>query len=184
MSTILLRALAPTSLSVLMMAALALPALAEERINKNSENVAIRGYDTVAYFTEGRAVEGKPEFEYVWQDARWRFVKAGHRDMFARDPERYAPRFGGFCTGGLSLGYMIQANPENWSIIDGRLYMNHSRRGRDRLRANPAPIIAAAEGTWTVFEHGFAEGTRGQLGGELPLTADAGSKQQASKSSF
>jgi hypothetical protein len=179
MLTILLRALAPTSLSVLMVAALALPAFAEERINKDSQDIAIKGYDAVAYFTVGRAVKGRAEFEYVWQDARWWFVKADHRDMFARDPERYAPRFGGFCTGGLSLGYMIRADPENWSIIDGRLYMNHTRRGRDRLRANPAPIIAAAEDTWAVF----GEGTRGYLGGELPLTANAGSRQQASKSS-
>lgn len=174
MLTILLKALAPTSLSLLMMVALAPPALADDRINKNSEDVAIKGYDTVAYFTVGRAVKGRAEFEHVWQDARWWFVKADHRDMFARDPEGYAPRFGGFCTGGLSLGYMIQANPENWSIIDGRLYMNHTRPGRDRLRANPAPIIAAAEGTWAVF----AEGTRGHLGGELPSTDLAGSRGQ------
>ena len=72
---------------------------------------------------------------------------------------------------------MIQANPDNWSIIDGRLYMNHTRRGRDRLRANPAPIIAAAEGTWTVFEQGFADGTGRHLGGELPVTADAGTSR-------
>jgi hypothetical protein len=184
MLTVIRRGSAPILLGALMMAALALPALAEERINKNSENVAIRGYDTVAYFTEGRAVKGKPEFEHVWQEAKWLFATAEHRDLFAADPERYAPRFGGFCTGGLSLGYMTQANPENWSIIDGRLYMNRSRPGRDRLRADPAPIIAAAEGTWTKFERGFAEGTGGHLGGELPLAAEAASGEQASKSSF
>jgi hypothetical protein len=180
MLTIILRSLAPSSLSFLV---LALPALADERINKNSEDVAIKGYDTVAYFTEGRAVKGKPEFEYVWQDARWWFAKPEHRDIFAGDPERYAPRYGGFCTGGLSLGYITQANPENWSIIDGLLYMNRSRPGRDRLRANPGPVIAAAEDSWVLYGRGFAAGTRGHLGGELPLMAHAGSRQQASKSS-
>ena len=184
MSTIILRALAPISLSVLMVAALALPALAEERINKNSEDVAIKGYDTVAYFTEGRAVKGKPEFEYVWQDARWLFAKAEHRDLFASDPERYAPRFGGFCTGGLSLGYMTQANPENWSIVDGRLYITRSKRGQEMIRADPEATIAKAELTWTEFAHGFAKGTQGHLGGELPLMADVSNPQQASKSSF
>jgi hypothetical protein len=168
---------------LLLALALAAPAAAEsdQIVNKDGEDVAIKGYDTVAYFIEGRAVKGSPEFEYVWQDARWWFSKAEHRDLFAQDPDAYAPRFGGYCTGGLSLGYMTQANPENWSIIEGRLYMNRSRPGRDRLRANPSPIIAAAEGTWTEFEHGFAEGTRGRLGGELPLAADAGSREQAAR---
>ena len=183
MLTIILKPLTPRMLGILMILTLVPPALAEERINKNSEDVAIRGYDTVAYFTKGRAVKGKPEFEYVWQDARWLFANAEHRDLFAGDPERYAPRFGGYCTGGLSLGYMTQANPENWSIIDGRLYMTRSRPGRDRLRANPETVIAAAEGSWELYGHGFAEGTRGHLGGELPLTADTGVREQA-KSSF
>lgn len=168
-----LKVAVPASLGLLMIAALALSAsAADQRINKNSEDVAIKGYDTVAYFTDGRAVKGKRDFEHRWQDARWLFANAEHRDLFAADPERYAPRFGGYCNGGLSLGYMTQANPENWSIIDGRLYMNRSRKGRDRTRANPAAVLAAAEETWAEFEHGLAEGTRGLLGGELPLAAD------------
>ena len=130
--------------------ALASPAAADSDriINKDSEDVAIRGYDTVAYFTEGRAVQGKPEFEYVWQDARWWFANSEHRDLFAADPERYAPRFGGFCTGAMSLGLARFANPENWSIIDAKLYMNMTKRGRDDLRANPDTTIEKAEETW------------------------------------
>jgi hypothetical protein len=111
MLTIIRKALTGTSLGILMMAILVPPALGQQRINKNAEDIAIRGYDTVAYFTEGRAVKGKPEFEHAWQEARWLFASAEHRDLFASDPERYAPRFGGYCTGGLSLGYMIQPIP-------------------------------------------------------------------------
>jgi hypothetical protein len=135
---------------------LALPALADERINTTADDLASQGYDTVAYFTDGRPVKGRPDFEYGWQDAKWRFATAEHRDLFADAPERYAPQFGGFCTGGLSLGYMIKANPEDWSIIDGRLFLNSSRPGRDRLRGNPGPIISEAETTWDRFGHGFA----------------------------
>src|ERR671921_126586 len=79
-------------------------AVAGERINKDAEDLAILGYDTVAYFTDGQPVKGSPEFEYVWQDARWRFASAEHKTLFAGDPDRYAPQFGGFCTGGMSLG--------------------------------------------------------------------------------
>jgi hypothetical protein len=129
--------------------ALASPAAAQSAhiINKDRDNIAIRGYDTVAYFTEKRAVEGKPEFEHKWQDARWLFANAAHRDLFAQDSERYVPRFGGFCTGGMALNYIQEPNPENWAIIDGRLYFNTNSPPLDR-RENPQAVINAAEGNW------------------------------------
>jgi hypothetical protein len=65
-------------------------------INTDDVGVAIKGYDTVAYFTDGRAVKGNAEFETLWQDARWQFSSAEHRDMFIADPERYAPQYGGY----------------------------------------------------------------------------------------
>ena len=79
-------------------------AVAGQKINKDTEGVAILGYDTVAYFTDGRPVKGSPDFEYAWQDARWRFASAEHRTVFASNPERYAPQFGGFCTGAMRFG--------------------------------------------------------------------------------
>lgn len=116
-----------------------------------SKDVAIRGYDTVAYFTEGRAMQGKRDFEHVWNGSRWWFANAEHRKMFARDPERYAPRFGGYCTGGLSLGYAMVADPENWYIADGRLHLHHSAEGREAALANLEPTIAKAEETWATL---------------------------------
>jgi hypothetical protein len=68
----------------------------KKKVNTTWFGVAIKGYDPVAYFTEGRPVKGKKEFEFTWQDARWRFASAAHRDLFAAKPERYAPQYGGF----------------------------------------------------------------------------------------
>ena len=53
----------------------------------NNENVAIRGYDTVAYFTDGKPTPGSPDYEFLWSGARWRFASAAHRDLFAKRPE-------------------------------------------------------------------------------------------------
>jgi YHS domain-containing protein len=64
---------------------------AADHLKMREDGVAILGYDTVAYFTDGRAMRGKPEFEYVWGGSRWWFATAEHRDLFASDPERYAP---------------------------------------------------------------------------------------------
>lgn len=65
-------------------------------INMTGDGVAIKGYDTVAYFTLGEPTEGSPEFEYEWKGAKWRFANAADLEMFKADPERYAPQYGGY----------------------------------------------------------------------------------------
>ena len=67
------------------------PATADEILG-----VAIKGYDAVAYFTEERAVKGSEEFVHFWNEAEWHFASAENRDLFAADPERYAPNHSGF----------------------------------------------------------------------------------------
>jgi hypothetical protein len=126
-------------------------AVGGERINKDAEDLAILGYDPVAYFTNGQPVEGNPGFEHVWQDARWRFATAEHRAMFVGDPDRYAPRFGGFCTGGVGLGRLSPIDPEAWVIVDGRLYLHYDKAAQDKTVANPAARISAAEANWAAL---------------------------------
>jgi YHS domain-containing protein len=121
---------------------------ADESINTTDENVAIKGYDTVAYFVENRPMKGKPEFEHVWQGARWHFATAEHREMFAKDPLNYAPRYGGFCSGGMSLGVKATINPEAWAIIDGKLYLAFSERTMKRFTSDPETNIAKADSNW------------------------------------
>lgn len=71
-------------------------ASAFEEVNTNSFGVAIKGYDPVAYFTDGEAVKGKSQFSYTWNEANWYFASTANRDLFAADPEHYAPQYGGF----------------------------------------------------------------------------------------
>src|SRR3954447_4782022 len=124
------------------------PVIAGETINKDADGIAIRGYDTVAYFTDGRPVKGSPDFEYVWQDTRWQFASAEHKTLFATDPDRYAPQFGGFCTGGMALGRLVPIDPEAWLIVDGRLYLHYNKEGRDETAAHPKADIATAAERW------------------------------------
>ena len=71
-------------------------ASAVDEVNTNFFGVAIKGYDPVAYFSDGKAVKGKRKFSYTWNEAKWYFTTAANRDLFASDPERYAPQYGGF----------------------------------------------------------------------------------------
>ena len=87
------------SAGLLIAAILALPtvaALAAGDVNTTFFGVAIKGYDTVAYHTENRAVKGSSRFAHKWNDARWYFASAENRDLFIADPERYAPQYGGY----------------------------------------------------------------------------------------
>ena len=119
--------------------------------------VSISGYDPVAYFTDGKPVPGKTEFEYVWHDARWRFANAAHRDLFAQNPEHYAPQYDGYCAMGVAdvavFGpHKDTVDPEAWAIVDGKLYLTHTRHTMDRWRPNLAENIKRADENWSTVE--------------------------------
>lgn len=67
-----------------------------DEINTTLFGVAIKGYDPVAYHTEGKALKGSRSFSHNWNDAKWYFISAENRDLFASNPERYAPQYGGY----------------------------------------------------------------------------------------
>jgi YHS domain-containing protein len=126
----------------------ALPATAADLVNTTDNNVAIRGYDPVAYFTEGRPIEGRARYEYVWHDATWRFSSAEHRDLFADEPQRYAPRYGGFCAGAMARGRKAPIDPEAWVIINDRLYLNYAKGSVDDFARDADAQIANADAHW------------------------------------
>lgn len=96
--------------------------------------LAIKGYDPVAYFTLQRATPGVAQFDYVWDEHRWQFANARHRDLFKADPVRYAPQFENFCAVALARGEVREASPEYWLIIDGKLYLFGKAIGPDVFR--------------------------------------------------
>ena len=106
--------------------------------------LAIKGYDPVAYFTVGRPVPGLPEIEYEWEEHRYRFANAEHRDRFKAEPVRYAPQFGNFCAMALSKGEIVVADPENWLISDGKLYVFGKQMGPDLFRKDLAGNVSKA----------------------------------------
>ena len=120
-------------------------------INVDSDNVAIHGYDTVAYFTDGKPMRGTDEFEQVWEDTRWQFASATNRELFKANPERYAPQFGGYCAGGLAAGEYANGDPEAWTIVEGKLYLNKSKDLRTFWRKGATAHIEMAKYNWANF---------------------------------
>lgn len=95
-------------------------------VNTTRAQLALQGYDAVAYFADGKPVAGSSAFEYRWMNAVWRFASAEHRDRFAKEPEKFAPQFGGYCAYAVSRGYTADGDPKAWRIVDGQLFLNYS----------------------------------------------------------
>ncbi len=110
--------------------------------------VAIDGTDPVAYFRDARPVAGDAAITHDWQGATWRFASAANRDAFAADPAAYAPQYGGYCAWAVAEGYTASTVPEAWRIVDGRLYLNYSRRIQRRWERDIPGHIAAADANW------------------------------------
>src|SRR5260370_15058676 len=118
-------------LIALLAAAVAPPAFAEEQkvplVDASAKGIAIKGYDTVAYFEQSQAVKGSPKYAYTWNGAKWLFATAAHRDAFAKDPTRYAPQYGGSFAFRLSQGHAGPVDSEAWKIRDRNLFLNYKK---------------------------------------------------------
>jgi YHS domain-containing protein len=110
--------------------------------------LAIHGTDPVAYFTEGAAVTGSPEYTYDWGNATWQFASAENRDLFAANPQQYAPQYGGFCAWAVSQGYTASIDPNAWRIVEGRLYLNYSPGVQRQWEQDIPGNISRADANW------------------------------------
>ena len=113
--------------------------------------LSISGYDPVAYFTEGKPVQGKSEIEYLWHKLRWRFASNQHREMFTKDPDRYAPQYDGYCAMGVSnddAAHKDTVDPEAWAIVDGKLYLEHNQYWLGVWREQSEEYIKRANASW------------------------------------
>jgi hypothetical protein len=118
-----------------------------------TDKLALHGYDAVAYVTDGKPVKGLPHLTTTWNGAVWQFANAEHRDVFVMDPERYAPQFGGYCAWAIAHGYTADGDPEAWRIVDGKLYLNYSKRVQRRWEQDIPGYIAKGQANWPGVLH-------------------------------
>jgi YHS domain-containing protein len=114
----------------------------------DGNGAAIKGYDPVAYFTEGAPRQGKPEFAAQHRGAAWHFANARNKATFEADPDKYTPAYGGYCAYGVSQGYLVKIEPDAWAIRDGKLYLNYDKSVQKTWSAKPAEYITIADQKW------------------------------------
>jgi len=114
----------------------------------SKSGVAIRGYDAVAYFKEGKPVKGDEQFSFKWNDANWIFSSRENLDSFKLNPEKFAPQYGGYCAYGVSEDHKAPTDPEAWTIVNGKLYLNYSLKVKEMWNKNQSVRIEDANKNW------------------------------------
>ena len=108
-------------------------------------DTAINGYDTVAYFTAGKPVKGQDALVHEWMGAKWKFASQVNLDLFKASPEKFAPQYGGYCAYGVTQGALVKVEPEQFTVRDGKLYLNYDADVQAKWLKDPAGYIKDAD---------------------------------------
>ncbi|HVE55375.1 MAG TPA: YHS domain-containing (seleno)protein [Pyrinomonadaceae bacterium] len=123
-----------------------------KKINTTAENIAIKGFDTVAYFSAEKAIEGNPQYSFIWNGAKWYFSSAENMEKFKAAPEQFAPQFGGYCAWAVSKGYTANGDPNAWKVVDGKLYLNYNQQVKEKWEAEQQKLIEDGKKNWEEFK--------------------------------
>lgn len=113
-----------------------------------SENIAIRGYDPVAYFKVGEAKKGDPSHAFSWHNLTWHFQNEEHRQLFQENPEKFAPQYDGYCAWAMTESRKAETDPQVWKIVDGKLYLNCSMAAYEKWSRDIPGHIGKADANW------------------------------------
>jgi len=117
----------------------------------HSKIIAIKGYDTVVYFTEGKALKGNEQFIFQWNGMVWYFSNKKNKDLFVKNPEKYAPQYNGYCAWAMVESRKAETDPEVWKIINDKLYLNCSETAYEKWSKDIQGNIKKADKNWLKF---------------------------------
>lgn len=123
-------------------------ASAIEPVFSDKSGYVIRGYDPVAYFTEGKPVKGSDQIVHEWNGGHWKFVSQENLKAFIATPDRYAPQYGGYCAWAASQGYTASIDPAAWYVHDDKLYLNYSKRIQRKWQRDIPGNVSAGDENW------------------------------------
>jgi YHS domain-containing protein len=117
-------------------------------VNANGNDLAIKGYDTVSYFTKGAPTKGSDKFTAAYNGAIYQFSTADNRDLFQSDPSKYAPQYGGFCAFGVTMNKKFDTDPMAWHIRGDKLYLNLNKNVQKKWVTDIPGYIETAQTNW------------------------------------
>jgi len=140
-----------TSLSIMAFVTMTSLLPAKTLVNIDRSGIGIRGYDPVAYFTDGKPEKGLPQFSSTADGVTYLFISAAHKAAFDANPSKYEPRFGGYCAYGVSRGSLIEIDPSAFQIVNGMLLLQYSKGVMEKFNKDQAACLQKADTNWTVL---------------------------------
>jgi YHS domain-containing protein len=140
-----MKSIASFAIALLLLTA---PAFAQKSAVFITKAGAIGGYDPVAYFTESKPVKGTAALKYNWQGADWHFASQQNLNAFKAAPQKYAPQYGGYCAYGTSQGYKAPTEPDAWTVVGDKLYLNYNKKVKETWSKDQVAYIKKADANW------------------------------------
>lgn len=116
--------------------------------DEQDARVILKGADVVAYFTQGKYVQGTPQIKSDYEGVTFRFSTAAHKALFDKEPKKYLPEFGGYCANGIAYGIPWGGDADTFSMINGKLYIFGGQASKDGFEVDPVGHMALAEKYW------------------------------------
>ena len=138
--------------AALMLLHLATPTPATAQTYTKKDNLALQGYDTVAYFSEDAAIEGTAAFQSDWNGATWQFASAENKAAFDANPQAYAPQYGGYCAWAAARNKLAPGDPEYWTVVDDKLYVNYNMSIQRKWEKDIPGFIEKADAKWPTLK--------------------------------
>ena len=117
----------------------------------SSNGTAIKGYDPVAYFVEKKAIKGSDSYTLNWSGSKWKFMSQANLDSFKIAPQKYAPQYGGYCAYGCSENHLAPTDPNAWTIVNNKLYLNYNLNVKKSWVKDTTNLIKIAEANFPVL---------------------------------
>jgi YHS domain-containing protein len=117
-------------------------------VNVEAPSIGLKSHDPVAYFTDGKPLEGDPAIAAEHAGVTYYFATPANREAFVADPEHYAPQYGGFCALAMSFGKKVDIDPNAWKIVEDRLYVQANPRAAEVWEKDVSGNISKADGNW------------------------------------
>ena len=121
-----------------------------------TDGVGLKGYDSVAYFTDGHPTKGNNQYSFQWNGVTYRFASAENLRRFKSDSEKYLPQYGGYCAYAMSINRIADISPTEWTIFGGRLYLNNNFISQTLWSLDKSGRTDAADRNWAVFQKSAA----------------------------
>ena len=113
-----------------------------------TDGVALRGYDPVAYFVSSEPQKGQAQYSYEYKGSKFYFASDANKRAFVAMPEKYAPQFGGYCAFGTAQGYKVSTQPDAFAIVKDKLYLNYDKKVQKIWQQDVPGNIQQAEKNW------------------------------------